>query len=200
MRRVMKVTKYLLFGMLIAGLTACQTALRPIESFSIEELVTEAEVDISDYSDIITIRSMPIYQQSSQASISRLLPIIDSEQFFLRSFVSKSTEVVSHQVYVHISYRGDWRFYKSANKLGGNALDFLEIDRSVISCANTTLSGCLLSESFGIGLSSGEFREASTFGLRFRSNTNFSDRFNDFYIPPNVFKSQLQVIEGLRRN
>jgi len=180
---------------MVTILAGCAT--KSIHEFTVEELANITEVDRSDFSESIVVRGINIRQQSSQHSVL-FVPQTDYENIFLRSIVERdSRKIVAHQVYVSISYRGDWRFYRSANLAGGESLDVTEISSNVITCADSALTGCRLSEDFAINLTQAQFESGVQNGLTFRANTDFSDRFNDFSIPDTVFKAQARVLEGL---
>lgn len=69
--------------------------------------------------------------------------------YFIRSWVSRVSGGVHHQLYVTHYYRGGgWKFWRRANARGGQKLEFVNIDRSVLSCRG----GCSYSEIFGIGI------------------------------------------------
>lgn len=75
----------------------------------------------------------------------------------VRSFIDKKSGVTTHQLYVSMYYKSDWRFYNRATNERGEAVEFLEINRDVVTCAS---SPCLLSEVFGIKISEKELRTA----------------------------------------
>lgn len=188
--------KTILIALLSIILSGC--AARSIYDFSHEELLSSIAIDQSEFSNSITIRSINISQQTTQGSIL-FVPLIDYENYFLRSYLeSESKKVTLHQVYIGIMYRGDWRFYRSANLIGGQSLPFTEIDRSVVSCADSELTGCRVSEDFGITLNEQLFSNALENGLTFRVNSQFSNIHNTYTIPASVFKAQLTAIERLR--
>lgn len=172
-------------------------ASRSIFDYSVEELLAAVQIEQSDFDTSITVKSINIRQQTKQGSIL-FVPQIDYENFFLRSYVNRSTkEVTLHQLYVGVSYRGDWRFYQSANLQGGQSLPFTEIDRSVVSCADSDLTGCRLSEDFGITLSDQIFSGAMESGLTLRVNTSSSGIANTYSIPASMFRAQKSAIDRL---
>lgn len=172
-------------------------ATKSIFELSVDELANSVIIDQSDFRETIVIRSINITQQRSQGSVL-FVPQFDNENYFLRSIINRqSGELIAHQIYVSVSYRGDWRVYRSANILGGEILDFTQIDSNVISCADSELTGCRISEDFAVNLTQMQFTNATQHGLTFRANTRYSDRFNDYTLPASLFQAQAQVISNL---
>jgi hypothetical protein len=66
----------------------------------------------------------------------------------IRSFIDKKNGSVSHQIYVDISYLGNWQYFNSASDDTAKSLDVRKIDSQVGSCS----SMCNLEEVIGIDI------------------------------------------------
>lgn len=84
---------------------------------------------------------------------------------FLRSFVDKETGQRMHQVYVRLTYGADWRFYRGAQAVGGESLEFIEID-SDVDCYSY---GCSYKESFGVTVDEDALIAAVNDGFTFKA-------------------------------
>lgn len=67
-------------------------------------------------------------------------------RYFIRSNLDKTIQHISHQIYVTYTYGGNWRFYNCAYSMGGNPLEFIEINRDVDFIGHW----CAHTEDFGI--------------------------------------------------
>lgn len=74
--------------------------------------------------------------------------------WLIRSFIDKKTGNVTHQLYVDISYIGDWQYYYMAADDTAKTLDVTRIASHVGDC----YGGCSLSETIGISLDDATLR------------------------------------------
>lgn len=82
----------------------------------------------------------------------------------IRSWLNKETKVVSHQLYVDISYIGSWRWYGAAADDQANALEVIRIGSNVGSCRG----GCSMSETVGITLDDSLLRSRAQTGFQIK--------------------------------
>jgi hypothetical protein len=94
----------------------------------------------------------------------------DSKAWRLRSWVDKKTLKATHQLYVDVVYKGEWRMYETAADDSATAHEVLTIDRSVISCRY----GCTMSETVGVDLTN-EFLRAHRSGFAVKVSAHSGD-------------------------
>ena len=132
------------------ALAACATALGHR---------TVAEVEDSSFETFIRVSGVQ-YSLSGGGMFSTM---------HFRSWVDRETLVPRHQLYVHHSYTGDWRFWDRATDDQARRLDFTEISRDVGSCSGY---GCRLNEAFGVSFTDADLRErAEGFRIQFAART-----------------------------
>jgi hypothetical protein len=84
--------------------------------------------------------------------VSNGVHLIDGQfGWMIRSFVDKATGTRTHQLYVDVTYSGNWRFYQIASDETATDLPVTVINREVGDCSNE-LFGCGFSETIGVEL------------------------------------------------
>jgi hypothetical protein len=73
-------------------------------------------------------------------------PGYETNYYFLRSFLNKTSGKVTHQLYVSNFYDGSWVIWTNANGEDAQPLEFSSLSREVLSCASSP--GCLYTEDF----------------------------------------------------
>jgi len=71
---------------------------------------------------------------------------------------------IMYRISFTVFYTGDWRRYSAATKKGGDNLNFIEIDKDVVTCVGD--SDCVLSESFNVILTKEEFLAGIPFQVK----------------------------------
>lgn len=94
-----------------------------------------------------------------------------SRSWLIRSWVDKSTHEVSHQLYVDISYVGDWKYFQTAADDTARTLNVSRIDSHVGNCSG----GCSLSETVGIELDDATLRAKSKQGYAIKLSAHSGD-------------------------
>ncbi|HEX6939978.1 MAG TPA: hypothetical protein VF158_11240 [Longimicrobiales bacterium] len=122
--------------MLAVVFSAC-AAMFPLYTYQPRNVV---EVQDSEFEPHVTFVGVEVPYDTSYAA----------NVHFLRSWLDKKTGALYHQLYVVNYYRGDWRFWRSANNANAEPLDFVSIERDVVSCSG--YGSCLHSETFGISI------------------------------------------------
>jgi len=115
---------------------------------------------------------------------------------FIRSWVNKRTGFVMHQLYVWIWYRGDSHYFRFANNEDAQPLGFTEISTDVISCRDIS-RGCVMSESFGVDLSSAQLAANPLgFGIKCYAKDGSSIIVQ---VTQTQIREQLQAVQRIQR-
>ena len=117
-----------------------------------------------------------------------------SKQWFLRSFVGKESHVVTHQIYVSISYLGDWITISLAATDQAQSLPVTRIDSQVGSCSAGL---CSLSEAVGLGISDAMLRARAQTGFQVKL-TGHSGASFVIDITPEMITKQLLIVDRVR--
>ncbi len=92
-----------------------------------------------------------------------------SDEWSIRGWVNKTTFETSFQVYMTISYNGDFQGFERAADDDANDLKMEDIDKHIGSCTPTLFhNGCDLTETVGIDLSEEEVRAKAATGLQIK--------------------------------
>ena len=188
--------KFLLIGLLVALLTNSCTTLPNVYEASVEELMAMGSIQDTQYDSIIIFTGARIVQNTQRGFLGLTN---DREQFYLRSFESKNQSVdlpIRHQLYAQVTYYGNWRYYDSANKVGGDSMEVESLSQDVLNCRDSELYGCSFLEIFSISISVDEIEKMRVEGLNIRVNTDFRDTYNVFNIPATVFEAHLTNIQN----
>ncbi len=115
------------------------------------------------------------------------------KEWFIRSFIDKANENVSHELYVYTHYLGDWHFYQSAADDTAAPLTLVSIDQKVGDCQGI----CDFDETFALLLSDTTLRARATTGLRVKVSARDGTAF---VIPilPGQINPQLAAVESYR--
>jgi hypothetical protein len=115
-------------------------------------------------------------------------------KWFIRSWINKDTHAVSHQLYVSISYTGDWKFFQWAADDTSKTLEVVKIDSHVDSCSGGFL-GCDLSETVGITLDDATLRGRATQGYQIKLSAKSGDALI-LDISPEQITKQLAAVDA----
>lgn len=100
--------------LLTIWLTGCMTADKTVN------------VTNDRFSNRVTITGREVVVKN-QAALS-----VERQKYFLRTWIDKQTQAVSHQLYYHIDYNGaDWRTFYKASLEGGKNLEVTRISTDV---------------------------------------------------------------------
>jgi hypothetical protein len=80
----------------------------------------------------------------------------------LRTWIEKDSKIVTHQLYVTISYFNRWRFYQSATDDTANALQFTLINREINNCQDL----CSFTETVGVEIADSFLRQKALTGFQ----------------------------------
>jgi hypothetical protein len=106
----------------------------------------------------------------------------------LRTWIDKSNLQTTHQLYVDVSYTGNWRFYERASDDHARDLPLSKISQNLGSCSSVL--GCDHSETVGIDLSDGQLRAAATTGMEVKLWAHSGDTL---ILPVTVAQIQAQM-------
>ena len=167
------------------------TNLRPIEDFSVDELVSNTSYQRSEFDLVGTLQGIEIRQ--SEISLFKN----QNSSVRMRSFISNVK--TTHQLYFQLTYTGsDWRFYDGINLSGGDYYETRSITRDVLSCASSL--GCTYWEVLTLDLDTKLLQTAVNSGLKFRLRSRYSDTYWDYSIPANVFIAQTTAAQSYQGN
>ena len=110
--------------------------------------------------------------------------------WFIRSWVDKKTHAVSHQLYVDISYIGQWEFFSFAADDTAKTLDVTKINSKVGDC----FGGCSLSETIGISLDDSILRSRVTNGYQIKVSAKSGDSLI-LPISPEQIRLQMAAVD-----
>ena len=110
----------------------------------------------------------------------------------LRSWIDTRNGETAHQLYVEDSYFGAERNWEAARILGGEALRFIAISKTEITCEN----GCSYAEEFAAALPDALLR-ASPQGLAIRF-TAHSGAEQTIVVPGDLIQKQLAAVDEAR--
>ncbi len=129
---------------------------------------------------------------------------------FLRATINKKTGETRIGLYQFVNYYGEWRRYQGASYEthdGPKDADLRIVDRRVVSCQNTQITGgCLLSEHMIFDVdeellrviaSKWEANKAAVWRFKFRAQA--ADDWNDG-IPPAEVKGFLMAVDAYRKD
>jgi len=111
-------------------------------------------------------------------------------EWLIRSWVDKTTGSVSHQLYVHLSYIGDWKYFIMAADDTAKSLSVVRIASNVGSCSG----GCSLDEAVGIDLDDVTLRSRVNQGYPIKLSAKSGDA-EIITISPEQIKLQLEAID-----
>lgn len=83
---------------------------------------------------------------------------------FIRAWRDDKTNKTDFQIYADSYYSGGWRFYQEAYDSDGNRMDFVSIDRKVVSCRG----GCSYEETVGMSVTRKYLEDHQDTGIRFK--------------------------------
>jgi hypothetical protein len=109
----------------------------------------------------------------------------------LRSWMDRDTKAVTHQLYVNVSYSGDWRWYYRAADDHADDLVTEKIGSSVPSC----VAGCTLSETIGVELPDALLRSRASKGFQIKLSAKSGDALI-LDLTPAMIGSQLRAVDG----
>lgn len=115
--------------------------------------------------------------------------------FFIRSWVDKKTGSVSHQLYVDITYDGEWKFFEWAADDTATSLNVVKIDSHVDNCHN----GCSFEEILGIELDDATLRSRVNAGYPIKLSAKDGTAIF-LKVAPEQIKAQLEAVDKYTSN
>ena len=109
----------------------------------------------------------------------------------LRTIIDKKTGIAADQLYVDLSYVGDWKFFNRASDENAHELKVRQIDRSVGGC----YGGCSLYEAVGIDLDDAVLRAHAKTGYRIKLSAHSGDALI-LPITPAMIAEQVRVVDA----
>jgi hypothetical protein len=141
---------------------ACATAFALAFPAAAQRLTKDEQVAISrspeQISWLVSVQDDPL---ETSAVISTepffkkkqgLFGTVSSDKF-MRAIVDKKSGAISYQLYIWVSYYGDWQFFDQVNletSSGPLPAKTRVLDRNVVSCAASRFAGCLMSEHLAV--------------------------------------------------
>lgn len=166
-------------------LLGCATSVPSIDyAIASEKAVAEATIVHDSGFDVVKTVVAPELHKTIQVrkgflDIPGLDSIYDEQTVLLRGFKDKTAKTTTHQIYLVIRYRGDWRYYTSASFIGGEQKLLKALKREVIGCSGR--GSCILQETLGIEISEDALRTGKG-GINVRVNSK-SGFANEIVIP-----------------
>jgi hypothetical protein len=112
-------------------------------------------------------------------------------QWNIRSWLDRNTKVTTHQLYVTVSYDGDWRFYDAAADDNANDLAVTKIGTKVVYCS---AGSCLVSEFVGVDLPEATLVAKAATGLQIKISAKSGDSLV-LDVSPAQITAELKAIE-----
>ena len=112
----------------------------------------------------------------------------------IRSWVDKHSHTVVHQLYVEISYLGDWKFFHTAFDDTARSLEVVEIKRDTGDCS---LGQCSLYETIGLQLDDSVLRSRLQQGYSVKISAKSGDSLV-LDISPDQIRLQLDAVDKYR--
>jgi hypothetical protein len=122
---------------------------------------------------------------------SREYAIPARNHYFLRSFLYKDSGEITHQIYVSLKYRHDWRYYNNASLIGGSNPELLQIDREVVDCGSYT---CVYEETVAVEIPTNYLKKNKE-GFKVKLSADSGDE-DIITISGRQIKRQLNSIEN----
>lgn len=108
----------------------------------------------------------------------------------LRTIIDKKSGLATDQLYVEISYIGDWKYFNAASDQDATDLPVTVIDRSVGDC----YGGCSLYETVGVGLDDAKLRAHAATGYAIKLYAHDGDSLI-LPITPQMISLQMAAID-----
>ena len=93
-------------------------------------------------------------------------------QWNIRSWLDRDTKATTHQLYVTVSYDGDWRFYDRAADDSATDLRVTKIGTKVVYCS---AGSCLVSEFVGVDLPEATLKAKAGTGFQIKISAKSGD-------------------------
>lgn len=110
--------------------------------------------------------------------------------WLIRTWIDKKTQKVTHQLYVEISYIGEWKYFQMASDDKATSLHVDRISTHVGNCSG----GCSLDEAIGISLSDAELRARLGQGYPIKISAKSGDALI-IVVSPEQIRLQLEAID-----
>lgn len=117
-------------------------------------------------------------------------------RYFLRSWVDKQTFAVTHQLYVNLHYRGDWKFFRSVSSQDAKPLKFIRVRRDVITCRESGYYGCWHVEDFGAIIDHRTLQEHRDVGYSVKFHSRFAGDELIIAVSSEQIQRQLDAVES----
>lgn len=165
-------------------LTACASMMpAPIQQRFEAGLLTVPEVTGTQFEPSLTI-----------LGVQRPVPDAKISYYYLRSFVTRNTREVVHQLYVSHYYWDEWMFWESARGDDARELPFTGISSKVESCVGG--AGCSHTEIFGIAIDDALLRAKRGLGYSVKIYSR-SGRTMVLAVTPEQIGKQLAAVDGV---
>jgi hypothetical protein len=153
-------------------------------------------VQVSDdqYSPQVTL--VGTTQRSNSLSFNPLADTMSlTAQWLLRTFINKTTHVVTTQLYVVMEYQsGGWKFYNAASDDHAHPLEFVGISQNVSSC-DSTIGKCNYTEIFAFSLDQKTLEHAATAGYSVKVSAKDGESII-LPLSPVQIQAQIEAIKG----
>lgn len=126
-------------------------------------IASKVERQDSEFDSSVTYLG-PVHSTSQQRGL-----FSDSQYVRLRAFENKETGKMQYQIYVVVSYVGNWRYYESASFVGGDTVKAAGVNRKVNFCQASGM--CSHNEDIIINITPQQLVQAQGKGLKFRVNS-----------------------------
>jgi hypothetical protein len=113
-----------------------------------------------------------------------------SRSWFIRSFYDKESHVAAHQLYVKISYLGDWNFFNFADDENARSLKVNNIGSRINDCTGM----CDFDETVGVDLDESTLRAKAQAGYEIKLSAKSGESFV-LKISSEQIRAQLLAIE-----
>lgn len=108
---------------------------------------------------------------------------------FLRAWKDDRTSAIQYQIYAIDGYRGDWHFYDHAYDSSGNKMEFVPIDRQVVTCDG---NWCWFQEEFGLNVSRNYLESHKASPIVFKSSGKGGEQ--TFSLPATYVQAFLSIV------
>ncbi|MFW1974128.1 hypothetical protein [Acinetobacter bereziniae] len=124
----------------------------------------------------------------------KLFPGGLNNYFLVRAFKSHKNQEIMYQIYINVTYYGDWINFNSAFDNRGTQLNTDVIKKNVSSCIAST-GKCILNEVVTINMTLDEFESNMASGIDFQISGQGGSR--KYFIPPNYIQAFVYKLNSL---
>ncbi len=127
-------------------------------------------------------------------NIMQTLSGSDGTTSFLRATHSLKTQLTTYQLYVSITYTGDWVFYDHAYDENGLKMDTIQIARDVIDCEGSAYWGCKHREDIAVNLEREYMEQYAETGVKIQISSSAVDKDTVVELPSDYIKGFLASV------